>query len=266
MRKMIMKRVISAGLIMLITSAIPITAYAGWQYTGNQWKYENGGSYLTGWQNINASWYYFNQNGTMMTGWQQIGGAWYYLKADGSMAFEQWVGIYYVGSNGAMVTNSWIGPYYVGNDGAWVMNASNTENTSASETVWLTDLEYFDKDNLTYRKDYDAVNNVGDYMRHCLRAGTMGYGGKGRGWIEYYLNGNYSTLSGMLAVTQDWRDTDYLGYVVIYVDDNAIYESPTITSGDFPVEFEVDISGCQILKIYHEGGDPFRLGNLKLTK
>lgn len=112
-----MKKALVVGIAVMMSGMVSMSAYAGWQYTGNQWKYENNGSYLTGWQNINAAWYYFDQNGTMMTGWQMIGGEWYYLRPDGSMAFDQWVGAYYVGSSGAMAKNTWIGPYYVG--GGW---------------------------------------------------------------------------------------------------------------------------------------------------
>ena len=80
---------------------------------------------LTGWQNIQEKWYYFQPidgymltglhqigdagkfyyfnpvNGEMLTGWQQIAGEWYYFATeDGSMLSNAWQGSYYLKEDG----------------------------------------------------------------------------------------------------------------------------------------------------------------------
>lgn len=121
-----MKKLIFIGITILSLSTMSITALADWQQSGNTWKYNNGGKYLTGWWKIGDSQYYFDQNETMITGWKFLNGAWYFFNADGSMAHDQWIGNYYVGSNGIMATNTWVGNYYVGSDGAWIPENTGT--------------------------------------------------------------------------------------------------------------------------------------------
>ena len=66
--------------------------------------------------------YLFDENGTMLTDWQQVDGSWMYFGADGAMRQEEWIGNYWVDFYGKMATNSWVdnGKYYVGADGAWI--------------------------------------------------------------------------------------------------------------------------------------------------
>ena len=58
----------------------------------------------------------------MLTGWNQIDDDWYYFNQKGYMLRNQWMGDYYFGPRGAMATNQWIGDYYVGADGKWIPN------------------------------------------------------------------------------------------------------------------------------------------------
>ena len=132
---------------------------------GNIYRYRGkDGKIVTGWQQIDGSWYYFKENGdmatgvadingvkycfdedgVMLTGWQQIDGKWYYLGDDGaaksgsqSIDGKQ----YYLGDDGAMLTGwqqidgKW---YYISDsgelstgwkeiDGKWYYFASNGE-------------------------------------------------------------------------------------------------------------------------------------------
>ena len=58
-----------------------------WKSDDTGWWYQyNGGSWATGWKNIDGKDYYFNDKGYMQTGWVQgSDGKWYYLGADGAM-------------------------------------------------------------------------------------------------------------------------------------------------------------------------------------
>ena len=136
-----------------------------WESIGNIYRYRGkDGKIVTGWQQIDGSWYYFKDNGdmaigvaningvkycfdedgVMLTGWQQINGKWYYLGDDGiaksgsqSIDGKQ----YYFGDDGAMLTGwqqiagKW---YYISDsgelstgwkeiDGKWYYFANNGE-------------------------------------------------------------------------------------------------------------------------------------------
>jgi len=99
-----------------------------WESIGNIYRYRGkDGKIVTGWQQIDGSWYYFKENGdmaigvadingvkycfdedgVMLTGWQQIDGKWYYFGDDGaaksgsqSIDGKQ----YYFGEDGDMLT------------------------------------------------------------------------------------------------------------------------------------------------------------------
>ena len=74
------------------------------------WYWYEGSNYVTGWQQINSVWYYFNTAGVMQTS-QWIGN--YYVLADGTMAKSQWIGNDYVDASGLWQSNRWM------NDGRW---------------------------------------------------------------------------------------------------------------------------------------------------
>ena len=64
---------------------------------------------LTGWQEINGTWYYFDEHGVMQTGWICPDGKWYFLDNSGAkltkVIFDDGNGIYAVDEDGVMVTN-----------------------------------------------------------------------------------------------------------------------------------------------------------------
>ena len=75
-----------------------------------------------GWQQINGTWYYFEDTGAMVTGWEQVGGTWYYFKDSGAMVMG-WLEIdgvyYYFKSSGAMAANEYCGGYWLNSNGKW---------------------------------------------------------------------------------------------------------------------------------------------------
>ena len=136
-----------------------------WESVGNIYRYRGkDGKIVTGWQQIDGSWYYFKDNGdmaigvaningvkycfdedgVMLTGWQQINGKWYYLGDDGiAKSGSQNIDgkQYYFGEDGDMLTGwqqiagKW---YYVSDsgelstgwkeiDGKWYYFANNGE-------------------------------------------------------------------------------------------------------------------------------------------
>jgi glucan-binding YG repeat protein len=101
-----------------------VTIADGWNNSSNEWKYVKNGQVVSGWAQIEGSWYLMDSNGTMKTGWQQTNGTWYLLNNNGAMAtgWQQVNGTWYLlNSNGAMATGwqqvngTW---YLLNSDGA----------------------------------------------------------------------------------------------------------------------------------------------------
>jgi hypothetical protein len=94
MKKINLKKIIIIGL--LTTSILAVTsigASAEWKQDNRGWSYNQGGSYATGWKNIDGKWYYFYEDGY---------------------------------STGYMAYNTSIKGYKLGLDGAWIQNSMTT--------------------------------------------------------------------------------------------------------------------------------------------
>ncbi|MGI5893430.1 MAG: endolytic transglycosylase MltG [Candidatus Merdivicinus sp.] len=120
---------IAAALLAGMVAGVSVStaALAGWQQSGNQWRYQkdNGTGYCTNsWENINGCWYHFNSQGDMQTGWILDGNCWYYCGTDGAMKTGWiWDGShwYYCNGSGVMQTG-WLElggtRYFLNNNGA----------------------------------------------------------------------------------------------------------------------------------------------------
>lgn len=255
------RKIMTMMLVLGMCAGMTISAYAGWKQSDGIWYYDLGyGKNATGWQNIDATWYYFDGNGQMLTGWNQIDGEWYYLRSSGAMAHDQWIGNYYVGSSGAMLKNTWIGSYWVGADGEWVSNKSGyTMAQDEEETVLLTNLKtfYTDYGNDAKKKVTLLEDKLGNIYENCI---MYRYGYEDDRDI-YVLSGDYSKFSGTIFVP-DERNSKYdnmdnrSGRRIFYVygDDELLYYSPQMSSIQYPVDFEIDVSGIDQLAICWNGG------------
>ena len=147
---------------------------SGWDSNGE--KYYSDGDALTGWQQIENEWYYFDAEGIKQTGWVEADGESYYLNGDGvrqtgfltlgektyyldketGARFSGWLDyadsgiLYYFNErlDGAMITGKWsIGGenYYFDAEGKM---ATGTVTVSAEESA-----EYGDKGEVTYYFD-----------------------------------------------------------------------------------------------------------------
>lgn len=74
---------------------------------------------------------------------------------------------------------------------------------------------------------------------------------------EYKLDKKYISFSGTLFLPFESRsvtEPDYPSVFRIYGDGELLYEAPNFISGQDPIEFEVDLSGYEMLKILMGGG------------
>ena len=97
-----------------------------WHHDTNVWTYQLPGSALArGWQDVDGTWYLFNDAGAMLTGWQKVGDTYYYLGSSGGMYSARWLlegeTWYYLLPSGEMARNAWTPDgSYVGPDGRWL--------------------------------------------------------------------------------------------------------------------------------------------------
>ncbi len=116
----------------IIASVSPVGASAAWKQDNNGWWNDKESSYSVGWENINNTWYYFNQDGYMKTGWVNDNGTWYYTDASGAMK-TGWVNDggnwYYTSQSGSMQTG------WINDNGTWYY----TDNSGSMKTGWVSD-------------------------------------------------------------------------------------------------------------------------------
>ena len=121
-------------------------AVTGWKQVDGSWYYLNDkGVMQTGWVNVSGTWYYLNKSGAMVTGWVQDSGTWYFLEASGAMKASQWFQVgdkwYYVNGSGALKVNQWfqVGDkwYYATESGAIAVNTTVGGYTVDASGAWV---------------------------------------------------------------------------------------------------------------------------------
>lgn len=101
---------------------------------------------------------------------------------------------------------------------------------------WSVDAPFKDNTGTEYSS---AVNLYADAL----------YDGKNLSKYVYLLSGNHSSFSGRLCLNYQSRSTPSKMVVRIYGDDTILWESPVMTQGVLPVEFNVNLSGYAQLTI-----------------
>lgn len=139
-------------------------------------------------------------------------------------------------------------------------------------SVWLKDLETF-----TGRVETESVDTVdfgGSEYNNVLTSNTgelyqnylYPYKYASVSNVEdadpsYLLNYKYSRFKGTFYLAKGNKDYTDCNRVVIYGDDKVIYTTEGITSGDKPIDFDIDVSNVGTLKIVYQidNGDEWRL-------
>ncbi len=127
--------------------------------------------------------------------------------------------------------------------------------------VYITDLKISTGDNyLTYSSTdviEDTVGNTyaGTYVLGLKDSRSSTTTTSGTGYVEYFLNGEYTTLTGTLAVNDKTTDAEYNNKIVfrVYGDNDEVLYKKTVTRTTTPVELNIDLSGVQWLRIELEG-------------
>lgn len=112
--------------------------------------------------------------------------------------------------------------------------------------VWLNELEYFDRSG-----PVNLFEDVSDNYNNTYKRGftVSQYGSSATVDARYYINGKYSTFSGICITRSEDRDESPNGYFEVFGDDVLLYTSPTMVSDSYPEDFSIDVSGVSFLKL-----------------
>lgn len=135
-----------------------------------------------------------------------------------------------------------------------------TVNTAQEQDkmIYLEKLDYFNSSNSSgnaFRYYESAKDNLG-----ISYGNGIGGVGQGENWQEYKLSGKYKEIQGRVILNYDYRSqTNDDVLIKIYGDDALLYMSPAMAAGQEPVDFNIDISNVDVLKVSIVGENMVRL-------
>lgn len=120
-------------------------------------------------------------------------------------------------------------------------------------SVWLKDLDTLAGNVATYSIDdiefggsvYNDIltSNAQDVYKNCWDKNNYYEP------VSYLLNYKYSKFKGTIYLTNRDKDTSVAFRYLIYGDDKLLYTSEDITAGSMPIDFDIDVSNCSVMKI-----------------
>lgn len=133
--------------------------------------------------------------------------------------------------------------------------------------VRLYDLDWFNSSKAGGVYDYEP--NAQDRNRNKYSGAFIGpIFGKGN-WQDYYINGKYSEISGILARTDYAHSGDIFdnspAQMKVYGDGVLLYETNIYNKSE-AISFNVDITGIKVLRIYTNESGHFMIADCMLTK
>lgn len=153
---------------------------------------------LDGWVKKEEGWYYY-KNGVMLTGWQVVNGTWYYMEENGLMASDTWIGEYYVDASGAWITH-YRPAQWMNTGGRWWYR--NVDGSYPARTWKLIEEEWYYFDAAGYM--VTGWQNIGGAWYYLDGSGAMATGWQIIGGAWYYLNESGAMATGWLWDGTAW--------------------------------------------------------------
>ncbi|MDE6034553.1 MAG: NPCBM/NEW2 domain-containing protein [Ruminococcus sp.] len=127
---------------------------------------------------------------------------------------------------------------------------TSTAIVEVAEPVYLNSIKVSE-----HSKNFSDNNvSVTDILGNTYyNASVIGKSGllKSEDYAIYYLGGKYKTLSGIIAIDEG-NSEKAVGELSILCDDTEVYTTEQVKRGTAPIEFSVDVEGCQWLNICHD--------------
>lgn len=119
------------------------------------------------------------------------------------------------------------------------------KHASTAPAAWLSEMDYFSgTENRSFKTATSEKDNAGATHYHCI---TDGFD------RTYHLNGQYSSMSGVLYQKYSYRSSTAWGknFVEIYGDGKLLFvhQIERNTTGITPVNFNVDLTGVLELRV-----------------
>lgn len=115
------------------------------------------------------------------------------------------------------------------------------------QPVDLFALDYFNACYADYEVygPYEGKDNEGNTRWNSY---SLSHYDSSNAWVVYKLDGNYDFLKGTFYLDYEYRTTDKEMAFYVYGDDKLLYKG-TITGGEVPKDFSIQITGVKMLKI-----------------
>lgn len=113
----------------------------------------------------------------------------------------------------------------------------------------LNSLSYLKKDDGVTVGNSNVSSNIGTSYEGYIKS-DFPYSD-----ITYAINGNYDVFQAVWAISDSKKNTDEYSSFEILADGKSVYSSPRITSGDTPVDVNVNLDYCDSITIVFKEGD-----------
>lgn len=107
------------------------------------------------------------------------------------------------------------------------------------------------------KSSVDFIDNVGNNYPNGYSIYYDGNGNEDNREATYLLEKKYKTLSGKIALRNNENDIRDGVWVEFYDNNTLIYQTDHLYAGVLPIEFSVDVSQIDRLKVKANGGDQF---------
>ena len=108
-----------------------------------------------------------------------------------------------------------------------------------------------------YKSEYPFVDNYGNEYSNAYSIVGKGSGSTPTGSAVYYIAQRYTSLSGTVVLSQNYKNAEKAGRIYIYGDDKLLFDSGNIGKGSKPIAFSLDIGRYEQLKIVSQDGYHF---------
>ena len=108
-----------------------------------------------------------------------------------------------------------------------------------------------------YKSEYPFVDNYGNEYSNAYSIVGKGSGSTPTGSAVYYIAQRYTSLSGTVVLSQNYKNAEKAGRIYIYGDDKLLFDSGNIGKGSKPISFSLDIGRYEQLKIVSQDGYHF---------
>lgn len=124
--------------------------------------------------------------------------------------------------------------------------------------IYLEKLDYFNSSNSSGNA-FSYYESAKDNLGFTYGNGIGGTD-QGENWQEYKLSKKYKEFQGRVILNYDYRSQTNDGVLIkIYGNGMELYMSPVMAAGQEPVDFNIDISDVDVLKVSIVGENMIRL-------